>query len=366
MKNILLGLILITGMVSYAQQDTAKIPESKTNTPGPLSVTGYIETYYSYDVNKPSNNTKPGFLYSHNRHNEFNVNLAFLRGSYNTDKVRGTLAVAVGSYMNANYAAEPGTLKNVFEANAGVKIGRKNLWLDAGIFSSHIGFESAISKDCWNVTRSLLAENSPYYESGVKLGYTSDNSKWFISGLLLNGWQRITRVDGNSLMSFGTQIQYKPSPAVTLNYSTFIGTDKPDSIRLMRYFHNLYGIFNVGSKFGITAGLDIGTEQKAKGKSDMNTWYSPVLIMRYMPTSQWAIAARGEYYNDKNQVIISTGTANGFKTTGFSLNVDYIPVPNAVIRLEGRRLNSKDLIFTKERGSSASDAFFTFSVAYSF
>lgn len=357
MKKILAGAALLMSIGAIAQ-------ESK---PSPLAFSGYAEVYYSYDFNRPADNNRPGFFYSQNRHNEFNLNLGFLKAAYNTEDVRANLAVGAGTYMNANYAAEPGVLKNIYEANAGVKLSKKkNLWLDAGIFGSHIGFESAISKDCWTLTRSILAENSPYYESGAKLTYTSDNNKWIISGMAINGWQRIKRVDGNSLMSFGTQVQFKPNSTTTLNYSTFIGTDKPDSARLMRYFHNLYAIFSISPKVGITAGFDIGTEQKAKGSSDMNTWYSPVLILKYSINDKWAVAARGEYYEDRNGVIIATGTANGFKTTGFSLDLDYAPASNVLVRLEGRSLNSKDNIFVKEEDLKKGNAFVTGSVAISF
>ena len=364
MKKILLGAMLIAGSNLFAQ-DSAK---TAAPAPNPFSFSGYVEAYYQYDFNKPADNNRPGFIYSHNRHNEFNLNLGFLKGSYNAERVRANLAIAAGTYMNANYAAETGVLKNVLEANAGLKISKKkNLWIDAGIFSSHIGFESAVSKDCWVLTRSILAENSPYFESGAKLTYTSDNNKWVVSGLLLNGWQRIKRVDGNSLMSYGTQLQFKPNANFTLNYSTFIGTDKPDSTRQWRYFHNIYGIFNVTSKFGITAGFDIGSEQKVKGSSAMNTWYTPVVILKYAPDSKWAIAARGEYYYDKYGVIIASGTPNGFQTAGFSFNVDYTPIPNAVIRLELRSLNSKDDIFTKGSGAvTNNNTFISSSIAVSF
>ena len=360
MKKILSGAILLIGMNAGAQDSV------KVTTPSPLTFAGYAEGYYSYDFNKPENNTRPGFFYNHNRHNEFTVNLAFVRGSYNTDKVRATIAVGVGTYMNANYAAEPGTLKNIYEANAGFKLGKKNLWIDIGVLPSHIGFESAVSKDCWNITRSLLADNTPFFEGGARISYTSDNGKWLLSGLLLNGWQRIQRVDGNSKMSFGTQVQYKPSSTATLNYSTFIGTDKPDSARLNRLYHNLYGIFQLTKQFGIIAGFDIGTEQKAKGSSDRNTVYSPVLILKYSIDDQFALAARGEYYSDENGVLIATGTANGFKTSGFSLNLDYAPAANVLFRIEGRTLNSKDKIFVKGNTAKKDNSFFTTSVALSF
>jgi len=58
-----------------------------------------------------------------------------------------------------------------------------------------------------------------------------------------------------------------------------------------------------------------------------------------------SIAARGEYYQDKNGVIISSGTDNGFQTFGASLNVDYQVLPNFVWRTEVKNLNSKDAIF---------------------
>lgn len=363
MKKILLGAMLLTGTTLFAQ-DPTKTAISKSN---PFIFSGYVEVYYQYDFNKPADNNRPGFIYSHNRHNEFNLNLGFLKGNYNAERVRASLAIAAGTYVNANYAAETGVLKNVFEANAGLKISKKkNLWIDAGIFSSHIGFESAVSKDCWTLTRSILADNSPYFESGAKLTYTSNNNKWVVSGLVLNGWQRIKRVDGNSLMSYGTQVQYKPNTSTTFNYSTFIGTDKSDSARLWRYFHNLYAVFNVTPKLGITAGFDIGSEQKTKGSSDLNTWYSPVLILKYAVNSKWTIAARGEYYDDRYGVIIAGGTPNGFKTAGYSVNIDYVPIPNAVIRLELRSLNSKDDVFTKSSSATNNNTFITSSIAVSF
>ena len=164
---------------------------------GILTVSGYAELYYQYDFNKPSDNNRPGFVYSHNRHNEFNLNLGFVKAGYSADRVRANLAIGAGTYMNANYAAEPGVLKNVYEANAGIKLGKKNLWLDAGIFPSHIGFESAIGKDCRTLTRSIAADNTPYYEAGAKLSYGSPDGKWSLTALALNGWQRIKRMDGN-------------------------------------------------------------------------------------------------------------------------------------------------------------------------
>ncbi len=357
MKSILFALTMLINLQLQCQEEKKPV----------ISWNGYVEVYYQYDFNKPSDNTRPGFVYSHNRHNEFNINLGYLKGSYSAERVRANLALAAGTYMNANYAAESGVLKNIYEANAGVKLSKKkNLWLDAGIFGSHIGFESAVSKDCWALTRSIVADNSPYYETGAKITYISDNSKWLLSALALNGWQRIQRVNGNSLISLGTQVQFKTSDKILLNYSTFFGTDKPDSARLYRTYHDIYGIVNFTDKLGLTVGLDIGTEEKTPGGNDINTWFSPVGILKYTINNKWAIAGRVENFTDKYGVIIPTGTPNGFQTMGYSLNVDYSPFKNVLARLEARNFSSKHAIFIKESQTVSNDFFITGSVAVAF
>lgn len=362
MKKILLaaGILLNTNVYVFAQDND----DDEKKDPGKVTFSGYAEAYYSYDFNNPSNHLKPGFIYSYNRHNELNLNLAYVKANYTSDRVRGNVAIMAGTYAQYNLASEAELLRYLYEANVGVRIG-KNLWVDAGILPSHIGFESAVGKDCYTLTRSLPADNSPYYEAGAKITW-SPNDKWTFSAMYLNGWQRIQKVDGNQTPSFGTQVVFKPSEKVTLNYSTYIGSDKPDSTRQMRYFNNLYGNFTITDKFSLIAGFDYGFEQKEKGSSDMNQWYGPVVIARYAFTDKLALAGRAEYYNDEDGVIISTGTPNGFKTSGYSLNFDVAPAPNVLFRIEGRLLHSKDEVFLKDSEPKNNNASVTTSLAFWF
>ncbi len=359
MKPYLIVLLtLILTKITLAQEDIK---------PSPLTFSGYLETYYVYDFNEPENNTRPSFVYSFNRHNEVNLNLGFIKGSYNIDNIRANLALMTGTYANTNMVNETGVLKNIFEANAGVKLSSaKNLWIDAGIFASHIGFESAIGRDSWNLTRSIFADNTPYFESGAKISYTTDNGKWLVSGLFLNGWQRIQRVDGNSLPSFGTQLTFKPNSSVTFNYSTFIGTDKPDSARLMRFYQNFYGIFQFHDKIGLTLGFDYGSEESSIESESMNTLYAVEAIFRFTLTDKASIDLRGEYYSDENGILIATGTPNGFKTSGISSNFDYKVSENVLWRTELRTLISKDEIFVKDGKPVKNSICITTSLSVSF
>ncbi|AYN04646.1 MULTISPECIES: porin [unclassified Flavobacterium] len=354
--------IILTALIAFGYTTVNAQEESKS----PFTFTGYIDTYYSYDFGKPDNHTRPGFLYNYNKHNEVNLNLGLAKVNYAKDNVRGNFALMAGTYAEYNLAAEQGLLKNVYEANVGVKISQEhNLWIDAGIMPSHIGFESAIGKDCMTLTRSILAENSPYYEAGVKLGYTSKSEKWYLAVMYLNGWQRIQKVEGNQTPAFGSQVTYKPNSGVTLNWSTYVGNEYPDVDRKWRYFNDFFGQFRVSEKVNLIAGFDIGAQQATNGSSNYDIWYTPIVMAQYKPTNKIQLAARGEYYQDKKGVIIATGTPNGFKTYGFSANFDYLATENVIFRLEARTLNSKDNIFLKNNNPTDSNVFITTSLAIS-
>jgi hypothetical protein len=322
-----------------------------------IGIHGFADVYYVYDFNTPEGSFRQDFLFNHNRHNEFNLNLGLLGLHLEHQKYRARVTLQTGTYANDNYAAEPGVLKNLFEAWAGLALNRENtLWVDAGVMPSHLGFESAISLENHTLTRSLSAENSPYFLTGLRVSYQPADY-WEVAALVVNGWQRIQRLDGNSLPSFGTQVRYTPSEDFLLNWSTFIGTDDPDETRRMRYFSNLYGQFKITENLGLLAGFDLGIQQESKGSSAYDPWFTPTIIARYALQARWNTAIRLEYYQDAEGVIITTGTPNGFRTMGASWNVDYAPAPQIACRLEARWMGSRDAVFRAER-DPVDNAFF--------
>lgn len=359
-KQAALLFFILPGFDISAQQD------STWHTAPTLKVSGFVDVFYVYDFNQPQGTERQPFLFNHNRHNEFNLNLGFVKLELTQAKYRANFALQTGTYANDNYAAEPGLLKNIFEANIGISLHKKNnLWLDAGVLPSHIGFESAISMDNWTMTRSLLAENSPYFLTGAKLTYTP-SEKLELAALILNGWQRIQRLQGNSMPSFGTQVNYALSEKVTFNWSTFAGTDEPDSTRTLRFFNNFYGQFQLSGKLGLIAGFDVGAQQQSKGSSDVDFWFSPVMIVQYAFNEVWSATARAEYYQDETGIIIGIHTPNGFRCSGISLNLDYSPTANIVCRLEGRMLSSEDPIFETQANPSSSNFIVGTSIAIRF
>jgi hypothetical protein len=357
----LLGFIFVFGLLS-SESDAQDINPWKQSPD--FYFKGYLDVFYAYDFNQPESGVRQPFFYNHNRHNQFNLNHGIIGFEISNPKYRADLSLQTGTYPVDNYAQEPGVLQNIYEAYIGLALNkRNNLWLDAGIFESFIGFESPISIDNWTLTRCLCSENVPYFLTGLRVNYKISD-KWEILGSMINGWQRIQSVQGNSLPSFGTQVLFTPNNRFTFNWSTFIGTDDPDSTRRMRYFNNFYGQLEISDKLGLIAGIDIGYQQESKGSSTYRNWYAVSLILRYEISKKWAMAFRGETYVDKYGVMIESDTPNGFNTSGLSVNGDFKPIPNLACRMEVRWLNSVDEIFTKEDGFTKNNLFVVASVAY--
>ena len=313
-----------------------------------IALNGYLETYYLYDFANPSNHLRPGYYVSHHRHNEFNLNLGIMRFSAENKKVKTAFALMTGTYVNTNLALETGVLKNIYEANVSLKLhSKRHLWLQMGIFNSHIGFESAIGADCFTLTRSIAGDNSPYYESGARLNYKSKNTKWDWSFLLLNGWQRIQRLNYNTMPSLGTQITYTAN-TLTFNSSNYFGNEGTDAFPIWRYFHNLYMIKKISPKNTLIVGLDAGFQNNPI-KSTSIYWYTPQLVYRYNLSKKFDIAARLEHYYDKDAAIITPLIKAEFKMIGASINLDCKIMDNVLFRLEFKQLNNSDPIFTSQQ-----------------
>jgi len=345
-------IILITHFFSFsARAQTDSIAKN-------LKISGYIEMYYGYDFDNPNNHNRPSFLYSYHRHNEVNLNIGLVKAAYQKDNIRASFGLMAGTYVNRNLAHEPGTLRNIFEANVGVRLLKnKSLWMDVGVMPSHIGFESAIGIDCRNMTRSMIAENTPYYESGAKLTYETDNEKWLFSLLLLNGWQRIQRIEGNQKPSFGHQIQWKPKKGITLNSSSFIGSDAPDILQEKRYFHNFYLERSFEDHWGFILGFDFGAEHYQL-ENRISYFYAPTLITWFDLSPLFTISYRFEYFRDANAVILPLQP----ETFGTSVNLDYRLNDNCLVRAEFRHFNTTSSVFGTNFGTSF-NSYAGFSVA---
>lgn len=334
--------ISIVVLVFCSNGDLIAQDSTRIDTTTYIHFSGYAEVYYSFDLVQPANNERPEFLYNHKRHNEVNANLLLLQAEYERDGVRGTVGLMEGTYPQYNLAHEPAMLRNIYEARIGMRLlKRRELWVDAGIFPSHIGAETAIGMENNTLTRSLVAENSPYYEAGVILSY-QPNDRWMLAGLVLNGWQRIQRLSGQERPSFGTQVRFKNGEGTTLNWSTFFGLEGSDASNSSRFYNNLYAALK-RPDFGMTIGFDVGVQRPQPSiwhDNDLQGWYTVVLTATQRVIRKWWVNGRVEYFLDAAAIILPYHTV-----IGGSIGVDHRPSARAMWRIEGRLLEPNVNVF---------------------
>lgn len=354
--------VLLLVPASLAAQDSVRT----------VTVGAFVDTYYAWDFNRPgpSDFDRP-YATQPARHDEFNVNLAFVEVKLSGPRVRGRLALQTGTSVAVNYAGEPRTgvvsgpdlARLMQEAVVGVRAA-STLWIDAGIYLSHIGQESWISRDNPTYTRSLVAEFTPYYEAGVKATW-SPGSRLSAQLHVLNGWQDIANV--NQAKAVGVRLDYVASPHVSVGYDDFIGNVAPDTARSrLRFFNEVYASATAG-RARVWLSLDYGMETR-RPAGGTSTWYGGAAIARFGVSRCVAVVARLEQYADPDGVVVTSQTPFAFRVAGGSLGVDVGPVDGAVWRTEVRGFTARDRIFPLHGNAAFGnrDAFVVSSLALTF
>jgi hypothetical protein len=358
--NIKIAPTLLVTSFIFMNSSIADGTASKTDDVS-VQFGAFVDTYYTYDFDRPPGLNRD-FTTTASRSNEFNINLAYLEAKLSGDRVRGRMALQAGTSVTANYTdlqsalgvgTGPGSsqdfrlLQNIQEAYLGYRV-TDRLWVDAGIMFSYIGFENWISKNDWTYTRSLMADYSPYFMTGVRATYQWNDD--FSTQLnVMNGWDNIYGT--NQSKAVGVELAYTPNPDNSLTYNNFWGYQPG---QLYRFFNDFIFTTAFSSQIKLAAVYDVGVQAKpgGQGNSIWQTWNAQ---LHYIASPTFSMTLRGEYYLDPDQVVVSTNTPNGFQVWGASINGDFVLAKHLLWRNEFRLLWSEDAVFPGQGGNQTED-----------
>ncbi|QJR36306.1 outer membrane beta-barrel protein [Gemmatimonas groenlandica] len=329
----------------------------------------FVDGYFAYDAGRPASFDRSfaggaPFTTQPSRHNEFNINLAYVEAVLAGARVRGRFALQAGTSVQSNYAGEPvnGTIsgpslaRHIQEAVVGYKIA-DHVWIDGGIFYSNMGMEGWVSRDNPTYTRSLVGDYSPYYSTGVKATWAA-TPKLTARLDIVNGWQNIS--ENNSGKGAGIRLDYAVTPTSTLSYYNFISSEAGSRVRSFN---------GVGAKLATAGGwtllgeADYGTQSRPAGAAGTSSWINTAAIVRRQVAPTIALSGRVEYMRDPDQVVLATGTrgsgataiANApFRAVGASVGVDVQPQARFLWRSEVRGWQNRDAIFPDGRNETPS------------
>lgn len=323
-----------------------------------VSFGAFIDAYYAFDFNQPADRNR-AFTTQPARHNEFNINLAYVEAVISGERVRGRLALQTGTSVQFNYAGESANreLSQVIqEAVVGVRLS-ETVWVDGGIFFGHIGAESFISKNNILYTRLLASDYVPYYQTGIKLSWQL-SPQFLAQVYVLNGWQNIAETNSDKAVAF--YFLFAPSDNLSISYANFLGNELPDGARgALRFYNNFIVSLTPSDNLKINLLADVGVQ-------GASLWHILALFGQLKLSNGLALNARAEYFNDRHQVVVATNTSNGFQTFGGSLGLDVALATQVLWRIEARAFSSQDAIFPSQQGASQTNGFIVTSLALSF
>jgi hypothetical protein len=338
--------LFVVASLTFAQQPKDSIT---------FTIGGGIDLYYGYHS---SNNTDIPYYVSHAKHNQINLNLAYLNLNLAYQRFRANVVPAIGTYMLANYATEHPTAQRLVLANVGYQLNKeKNIWVDAGILNAPYTLETPFSKDQLMYTRSLASEYSPYFITGARLTAPLNNKTTFY-GYVINGWQQVK--DVNKSISLGSALEYKADSANTFVWTFYAGDEKStlNPNFNMRYYTDVQWLCNY-KKWNFGAVASVGLQQKSDSinKNQNHIWWQTTVIGKYNFTAKHSISGRIEYFKDNYQTLIKPQfNITSFDALGSSLCYSFKLKRNAMFRVEGKHVYSTDKIQADKNNKATNES----------
>jgi len=359
------------GQPASAQDASAKQDSATLDFFRRTEISGFVDTYYTYNFNQPSEPcaTVAGVsisncLYNFNvAHNSMSLNLAEValekkpvadsRAGFRVDLDYGPTATLV-------HAAEPGgttTYQNIQQAYVSVLAG-KALQLDFGKFVTWSVQELIESKDNWNYSRGLLFSWAiPYYHTGLRAAYAV-NDKVSLTGFLVNGWNNAE--DNNTGKTLGGQVILKPTAnlAIIENYTG--GPEQSGDNDDWRHLSDTIVTYTINSKVSLAANYDYA-QDKVLGEKVQ--WQGIAAFAKFQASDWFALSPRYEYFDDDDG--FSTGTAQKLREA--TVTAEFKHKAGLIMRLEYRGDFSDSTFFTKKISEPVkSQHTFTVGVIYAF
>lgn len=305
---------------------------------GPLDFSGFLDAYYSYNANRPSNaaNGQVNDLYNFNdKTDQFNLNAAKLSINHDPDPIGVRVDLVFGRANALIHSASDTSTDNYIEqAYVSAKPpGTHGAEIDFGQFVTSAGAEVIETMSNWNYSRSLLfAYAIPYYHFGVRSSVPV--TKTLTVGLqLVNGWNNVVANNGGVTVGL-TSAYTKPKYTWSVNYYT-----GPSNNNTQKGYRNLIDttlLLTPTAKFNAYINYDYGQNHSpafSESPSASPHWQGIAFAARQQMTAKSALAGRFEYYDDNQG--FQTGAMQNLKE--FTGTYEYKWLAGLLVRAEYRR-----------------------------
>lgn len=208
----------------------------------------------------------------------------------------------------------------------------KGLTIQAGIFSSLIGYDSLYSKDNFNYTRPWGADFTPYFMMGVNGSYPFTKK---VTGIVfvVNGYWHLARA--NNVPSWGGQAAISATSHLMVKQTVLAGPHQSNtSFKFWRFLSDTI-IEHKTEHRTIAFDTNFSTENVDVPGTPRAWWLAAQLPMRWILNPRWSFAVRPEVaWDSQGRWTLARQTVTAVTTT-----LEYkVPFKssNTIFRLEHR------------------------------
>jgi hypothetical protein len=208
----------------------------------------------------------------------------------------------------------------------------KGLTIQAGIFTSLIGYESLYAKDNLTYIRAWGADYTPYLMMGVNASYPV-TSRLTATGFVVNSYFHLS--NPNNVPSTGGQLAYKASDHTTLKETVLYGPQQADTaLEFWRFFSDSIAEWKT-ARFTTAFEYQIGEERIAEPGTPRALWTTALVPLRWSPRPKWSISLCPEAVWDRNGAWTGVPQTLIAVTESFEYRIPYRSA-NAILRFEHR------------------------------
>jgi len=339
------ALVTLASLLFSAFTSQAGVNEDSTKS-GKLTISGYVDVYYQYNLNNPTPN--PGLTFTENpgrifdvKNNQFSLGLAQTKFAYTTDRSEVVVDLTYGpNSVLGNFGNTTSNDLMIKQAYLSYMFTDK-LNVTIGQFGTHVGYELIDAPLNYNYSLSYLFGNGPFYHTGAKASYAFSESFGLMAGVV-NGWDEM--LDFNGTKSAIAQLYFAPKDGFNI-YVNYIGGNEKNgysfptlgtpgspistTAKTVSHLFDLTTTYQLTDEFklGLNAAYGFGNNLKLDGAQpdgySKAEWGGVALYADYRFSDFFGLGLRAETFNDKDGVrYISSTFGQGCKVSEFTLTGD--------------------------------------------
>ncbi len=337
---------------------------------GPVDFSGFVDGYYSYNANRPGQNSNFGAvnqLYNFDDQTNFSLEAAKLTLNHDPDPIGAHVDLLFGrtnAFIHCGGSTSTASCDStnyIEQAYLSIKPPKaKGFELDFGQFTTSAGQEVIETMNNWSYSHGILFGYAiPYYHFGLRTSIPASKA-WTVGFQLVNGWNNT--VDNNGGVTVGLTSSYvKPKFTWNLNYYT-----GPENYNSQQGYRNLIDttlLLTPTAKFNWYINYDYGQNKYASYKYNNGEGFTTVPEMsphwqgiatsaRGQISPNSALVGRYEYFYDNQGFATGTSNANFGSTAPeriqeFTATYEYKWPVGLLLRAEYRRDWSDKKFFDK-------------------